>query len=117
MTCDYIGIKQVTAWEQEKDGADGYAVKYSDGYTSWSPKDVFESAYINIGHVGHLPAHKQRVIGEKAVLDDKISKLNGFINSENFNSFCDESEQNRLKKQLHFMSEYSDILLERIENF
>ena len=24
----------------------GYRVKYQDGYTSWSPKDVFESAYL-----------------------------------------------------------------------
>lgn len=24
---------------------DGYRVRYQDGYTSWSPKDVFEAAY------------------------------------------------------------------------
>ena len=24
---------------------DGYKVRYPDGYESWSPKDVFESAY------------------------------------------------------------------------
>ncbi len=45
MTHEYIGTKQVTAWEQEKDGKDGYAVKYEDGYISWSPKDVFEKSY------------------------------------------------------------------------
>jgi hypothetical protein len=45
MTQDYLGTKQVTAWVQQKDGADGYAVKYSDGYTSWSPKAIFEEAY------------------------------------------------------------------------
>jgi|GEM_PF-4637010 len=27
---------------------DGYKVVYEDGYTSWSPKDVFEKAYKNI---------------------------------------------------------------------
>ena len=42
----YVGVKQVFAWPQEKDGAPGYAVKYPDGYTSWSPKDVFEAAYL-----------------------------------------------------------------------
>ena len=26
-------------------GEDGYKVVYPDGYTSWSPKDVFEEAY------------------------------------------------------------------------
>lgn len=46
MTKSYIGIKKVTAWPQEKDGKEGYAVKYEDGYISWSPKDVFERAYL-----------------------------------------------------------------------
>lgn len=46
MTKCYIGTKQIWAWPQEKDGAPGYAVKYPDGYTSWSPKDVFEAAYL-----------------------------------------------------------------------
>lgn len=41
----YIGTKIVTAAPQEKDGKEGYAVFYPDGYTSWSPKDVFEEAY------------------------------------------------------------------------
>lgn len=29
----------------EQVGVDGYKVVYEDGYTSWSPKDVFEKAY------------------------------------------------------------------------
>lgn len=41
-------MKKVEAWPQEKDGA-GYAVKYEDGYVSWSPKEVFEKAYFPIG--------------------------------------------------------------------
>lgn len=45
MTKDYYGTKRVTAWLQEKDGVSGYAVKYADGYTSWSPAEVFEAAY------------------------------------------------------------------------
>lgn len=45
MTHRYIGTKEITAWEQEKDGQPGYAVKYADGYISWSPKAVFEEAY------------------------------------------------------------------------
>lgn len=45
MTKQFIGTKIVTAWADTKDGKDGYAVKYADGYTSWSPKDVFEDAY------------------------------------------------------------------------
>ncbi|CAB4161043.1 Phage protein (N4 Gp49/phage Sf6 gene 66) family [uncultured Caudovirales phage] len=50
MTQYYIGSKQVLAWEQDRDGEPGYAVKYSDDYTSWSPKAVFEKAYLAQGH-------------------------------------------------------------------
>lgn len=49
MTQFYIGSKQVLAWPQEKEGKDGYAVQYSDGYISWSPKETFESAYLPMG--------------------------------------------------------------------
>lgn len=42
---NYIGVKIVKAEPQEKDGAPGYRVKYSDGYVSWSPKETFEKAY------------------------------------------------------------------------
>lgn len=52
MTQHYIGSKQILAWPQEKDGKEGYAVKYPDGYISWSPKDTFESAYLAQGHDG-----------------------------------------------------------------
>ena len=52
MTQHYIDTKQIVAWEQDKDGKPGYAVKYPDGYISWSPKDVFEAAYLAQGHDG-----------------------------------------------------------------
>ncbi|MDD4565726.1 MAG: DUF2829 domain-containing protein [Eubacteriales bacterium] len=56
----YIGVKLIEAepmtdveFENSKghivlpdrEPRDGYMVKYPDGYTSWSPKDVFEEAY------------------------------------------------------------------------
>lgn len=41
----YIGTKMVHAEPASKDGEDGYLVQYTDGYQSWSPKDVFENAY------------------------------------------------------------------------
>ncbi|WP_024349648.1 DUF2829 domain-containing protein [Aurantimonas coralicida] len=57
MTQDYYGTKRITAWPATgEDGqAEGYAVKYADGYTSWSPKDVFEAAYQPLGSLsfGH----------------------------------------------------------------
>ena len=43
----FIGTKIIHAEPQVKDGVDGYKVVYSDNYTSWSPKDVFEEVYEN----------------------------------------------------------------------
>ncbi|AYR23012.1 crAss001_48 related protein [Herbaspirillum rubrisubalbicans] len=116
MTKHYIGTKNVLAWPEVKDGKEGYAVKYSDGYTSWSPKDVFEAAYIDIGHVGHLPPHQQRVVGEKAELDDKLIKLTGFIGTPIF-AGLDELEQGRMREQARFMLAYSNTLGARIAAF
>ena len=48
MTATFIGVKKVTAWPEEKNGQAGYAVKYEDGYISWSPADVFERSYFRL---------------------------------------------------------------------
>lgn len=51
MTQKYYGTKLIEAWPQSQEDKDsgkvkeGYAVKYEDGYISWSPKEVFEKAY------------------------------------------------------------------------
>lgn len=52
----YVGTKLIMASPApSKDGTPGYAVKYPDGYESWSPTKVFEDAYradgeMNFGH-------------------------------------------------------------------
>jgi len=52
MTKEYIGVKKVTAWEEDRHGQAGYAVKYEDGYVSWCPKDAFEKSYLCVGDSG-----------------------------------------------------------------
>ena len=52
MTRKYIGTKIINAFPQEKDGKPGYGVIYADGYTSWSPKKVFEESYRAIEREG-----------------------------------------------------------------
>lgn len=42
----YIGVKRVQARPQERDGKEGYEVIYDNGHRSWSPKDVFDAAYL-----------------------------------------------------------------------
>lgn len=41
----YVGTKIIHAEPADRAGTPGYFVQYEDGYTSWSPKAVFESAY------------------------------------------------------------------------
>lgn len=64
----YIGVKILKAkpmdlgdynnqrgWvipENENPDRPGYLVEYSDGYLSWSPKEIFESAYLPMGDDG-----------------------------------------------------------------
>lgn len=80
MTQFYVGCKQVEAWEEQKDGKDGYAVKYPDGYQSWSPKEVFESAYLSMGTTQFVDSDNDanEVVNEnkitQAMVDDFIVK-------------------------------------------
>ena len=110
---EYIGTKQVTAWPELKQGVEGFAVKYADGYTSWSPRDVFEQAYIGIGQVKEKPAHIQRMIGEKAQLDDRLVKLKALIKTPGFRELSAKSQE-LLTAQAGAMGEYSDLLQERL---
>lgn len=116
MTQHYIGVKIIEAWEQEQGGRAGYAVKYPDGYTSWSPKEVFEEAYIPLGHLGSMPPHQQRVVGEQGLIETWRSKLQKFLFGEIFSTLPAE-EQDRLVRQESAMQQYVGILKERIGAF
>lgn len=60
------------------------------------------------------PPHIQRVITEYEELNDKIGKLNKFINSNPFFKKLDTKERNDMSCQLTSMRNYSDILLSRL---
>lgn len=59
---------------------------------------------------------QQRVVDEKAALDEKIAKLAAFYDSPRFRP-VNPTEQWRLTTQLHMMVSYSAILGERIAAF
>lgn len=64
-----------------------------------------------------LKPYQQRVVDEKAELDDKRIKLKAFIDgSAIFADLCDD-EKERLVRQHSCMTEYSEILQERIAAF
>lgn len=60
--------------------------------------------------------HQQRVIDEKADLDEKLSKLLAFMNG-NVIATLSCKEQARLGDQCAIMAMYSDILGKRIAAF
>lgn len=91
----YIGCKMVEAepckaWEEmgeHKVGEDGYKVVYPDGYVSWSPKDGFEKAYMQVGDNNTITqelvdkfideVHVSTVEGE-AITIVRVKLINGF---------------------------------------
>jgi len=60
---------------------------------------------------------QQRVIDEKAALDEKVAKLNDFIAHSPLFEAIDPAEQERLKVQNDIMWQYSEILGQRIAAF
>ena len=65
-----------------------------------------------------MQPHQQRVVTEKAELDEKLAKLSAFISSDGFSTIVtDEDERGRLVCQEEIMKDYSAILGERIAAF
>jgi len=63
-----------------------------------------------------LEPHQQRVVTEKEELDEKISKLSAFLETDMF-SKLKHKDAELLSKQIIIMSKYSTILKERIDEF
>lgn len=117
MTQHYVGTKIVVAWAQAgKDGAPGYAIKYPDGYMSWSPKEVFEEAYIALGHLDQYMPHEQRVFAEHIELNARTSRLSNFIMTEGsaFYSLPDE-DRSLLEQQCVLMEELLVVTGKQVE--
>ena len=62
------------------------------------------------------PEYQQRAIEEKAELDERLRKLNAFIFTDQCMALPFD-ERTRLARQALTMTQYSNILGERIENF
>ena len=92
------------------EGKEGYIVKYSDNYISWSPKEVFDAAY----EVEETPL--DRLYIERKELDDKFCKLCTLIGKKDFAEVIkDEEMRTLLRLQQHYMGEYLSILNVRIK--
>lgn len=116
MTQEFIGTQQVTAWSGEQDGVLGHYVKTADGVVTWMAQAAFDAVYLPLGHIGALAMHEQRVVGEKAQLDDRMRKLAAFIDGELYKALGILAQQ-RLRIQLEAMSLYAAVLADRIRDF
>jgi hypothetical protein len=63
-----------------------------------------------------MKPHQERVVQERKDLDEKIDKLDEFIDGEIFKTLP-KDEQDRLVVQSAAMTNYSDILYARINAF
>jgi hypothetical protein len=120
MTQEYASTKIVTAWHAQAPnsggkGEDGYSVKYKNGYVSWSPTAAFEESSVALGNISHFPPFLQRLIAEHAILSDKLTKLQDFIDSSDFQIHIDDpDERARLNLQESLMARYAEVLAVRI---
>ncbi len=63
-----------------------------------------------------MQPHQQRVVDEKADLDEKLEKLGDSCNTPIF-SGLEKAEKNRLNRQFLIMEMYAQVLGERISDF
>lgn len=62
-------------------------------------------------------SHQQRVVDEQDQLADKLNKLSQFIDGSHIFGTLPPEEQKRLVRQAVCMTEYSNILMDRIAAF
>lgn len=120
---DYNKYRGWTIPQNENPEDEGYLVKYSDGYESWSPKKQFEEAYREFDKT-KLPYtsilmqsndYKERFVAEYKQLVIRyrglVSMVNKWDNGElSFNPTCPRSTYNI---QLRAMKDYIEILEKR----
>ena len=145
----YIGVKAIKAtpmnrkdyndyrgWELPSDvngDVEGYLVEYEQsldnpnvnhpdhfGYISWSPKDVFDKAYVQVEGISSIDnqptqsEHIKRVVAESNDLGYKIVKLREFFLTDTFVQLS-AAEQQRMINQEVAMTAYWLILKERLD--
>lgn len=124
-----LTYNQLRGWTvpANENGADeGYLVQYADGqetnvpgytgYVSWSPRDVFERSY---REVGQSPAPKpetflDRLVKEHADLGLKVNKLEAFFETEAFKKL-DSRDAHDLREQHTHMANYYWVVNRRLK--
>lgn len=125
-------VSRFLSWMLPKDFGPDAGISFtptkSDGYgTHWWPvgtnlltadqaRQMFE--YVTAEECAEgLQPHQQRVVAEKAELDEKATALSNFIGLNPIFATLDAAEQERLKVQNDLMWQYSEVLGARIAAF
>jgi hypothetical protein len=106
------------------DTEDGYKVFYPDGYVSWSPKEVFEKAYMRVANDNtitndivdsFIERYEDYTIGEKTTVVRAVLRNNfvvvdssSCVDPANFNqeigiSICKDKIKNKVWELLGFL--------------
>jgi hypothetical protein len=64
-----------------------------------------------------MQPHEERVVDEKNVLDEKLVKLQNFIEHNKIFQALPNDDKELLERQEVYMSDYSQVLAERIARF
>jgi hypothetical protein len=100
---------------------EGYLVKYTDDYYSWSPKDVFESAY------QECPQYENNIIGDKQAEEFPslgqvksynhavvgVDGLTEFINGDRFKNLSPSLKRSKQKERLA-LTMYRDCIADQM---
>lgn len=107
----YYGSKLIQAEPLVREGQDGYRVVYEDGYQSWSPKEVFEAAYLPVGDLTGKEPWQQRLLCEFHQNEDRLKKLK-VANERKL--VTNEVQADLMVQQQVVMEHLRDILLARL---
>ena len=117
---EYSKFRGWTIPEDENPSDEGYLVKYSDDYISWSPKDAFEEAYSEIGVKPLFDTslmmksknYKERFIAEYQQLIIRSKALKAMLEKWDKNelSFIPISPRSTYNMQLSAMTNYIAVL-------
>lgn len=110
--------------ENEEATDPGYLVEYlvggdsnhenHTGYISWSPADVFDQSYLEVGATEGILDWRQNVLAELAELEYRYVKLTDFLDKPKPPEVTD-AQWDLMKSQAQAMRQYQTILILRLE--
>ena len=120
---DYNDYRGWTIPEDEDPEREGYLVKYPDDYVSWSPKEIFEEAYVRTENNKlavtakgmNSKDFKERFKAEYKQLVIRAQGLSNMLDKMKNRTleFTPKCSYEILNRQLEYMKDYKGVLEER----